>query len=200
MSVSDQSETFSLPAPVKPTREARLLVQESKDYISQVPEPEKDKPRAESKVRVRNYTGERLLREEPRRYRLIASMRQEGLGVRQTCRAAHCDARTVDSVERHANQSVTTIKPKLARTFGEVARLSAERMLEELPSVPLGQLPVFAGVATDKFLNLIGDANFRIEHTIKASEGNIFERMAQFSQNLEKIVQARVVEPLQIQG
>lgn len=186
----------------KPSREVRLLMAEAKEYLAEQPVPfqrGQRSPRKESKARIRNYTAERLLREEPRRYRLIASMRQEGLGIRQTCRAAHCDARTVDSVERHAAQSVTTLKPKLTRGFGELARMSLERLQEEVPTMNQAQLAITAGIATDKFQTLTGDPNFRIEHTIKASEGNIFERIDQLREGLTKVIQARVIEPLQLQ-
>lgn len=76
MEAETESGILALPAPSSSgSEEGRLLIREARDYIAEVPEPKQGEPRAESKRRIRKYTAERLFREEPRRYRLIASMR-----------------------------------------------------------------------------------------------------------------------------
>lgn len=185
-------EVLTLPS--KPTREAKLLIQEAADTLGQVKNSVR---RSESKVYIKNYTGERVMREDPRRFKLIASMRQEGLGMRQTCRAAHCNAATVAAVERLASMSVSTVKARITGNFGQLARMSSERLLEEVGTMNQAQLAVTAGIATDKFLNLIGDP-MRIEHTVKHVDGDIFLCMSKLHEGLEKIISAKVVEPLQI--
>lgn len=209
----DDPGTLTLPAPrsVDSRREAKLLAIEAKEYLaveraaSPVQEG-RSRPRKESGRRITNCTGERLLREEPRRYRLIASMRQEGLGIRQTCRAAHCDARTVASVERLEAQSAPTVKAGLIKKFGQIARYGAERILEELPTIPINQMPMVVGIATDKFAALTGDPNQRIEVNVQHNhQGNIFDRLNNLASELtatirEKMANAREVqsEPLEL--
>lgn len=189
-----------LPARKAKNREGKLLIREAQAYIREVQEQKEGESRAESKRRIARCTGERLFKEEPRRYRLIVSMRSEGLGMRQTCRAAHCDPSTVASVEHREAESTPTVKAKLTRGFGQLARMSLERLQEEVPTMNQAQLAITAGIATDKFQTLTGDPNFRIEHTIKASEGNIFERIDKLREGLTKVIQARVIEsqPLEL--
>lgn len=187
------SELATLPAPT--TFERKLLIQEAEDQLG--PAFTRTK-RAESKHYVQNYTGERLMREEPRRYRLIASMRANGMGLRETCRTAHCNARTVASVERLEAESIATSKAKLTKGYAQLSKMSLERLQEEAPTMPINNLAIVNGIATDKFLNLIGDPGLRVEHTVKHVDGDIFLRMSKLHEGLEKIISAKVVEPLQI--
>lgn len=204
MSVTGDCLTLPAGQTVESKREARLLVQEAREYIAETPAPKSGESRAESKTRIRNYTGQRLMREEPRRYRLIASMRANGLGMRETCRAAHCDARTVASVERQEAETVTTMKPKLAKGFGQLAKMTLERLQEEVPTMNQAQLAVTAGIATDKFLTLAGEANQRIDVNINdsRSQGSIFDRMQELAAQMAKTVQGRVIEaePFQLEN
>lgn len=192
----------ALPAPLKPSREAKLLIQEAQDTLGVVKNSEK---RSESKVYVKNYTGERLLREEPRRYRLIASMRAEGLGMRATCRAAHCNAATVAAVERAESQTIATVKKRIAATTARVAHMSIERIEEEIKTMPVNLLGMTFGIAVDKLQSLTGDPQtINVQHTITPGPG-LFERFAsmtaQVQASVEKVIQAKVIEstPIQIE-
>ena len=51
-------------------------------------------------------------------------------------------------------------------TLGRVARMTAERLEEEIPQMSLQQLAISCGIATDKLQNLTGDVNLRIEHIV----------------------------------
>lgn len=169
------------------SEEGKLLLAEAKDYISQ--------PRGESKKRrVRNYTGTRLFKEEPQRYRLIVGMLAEGVSVRSIMRACKCDARTIRSIERRETETVSQHKTKLIGTLSRVARMTAERMEEEIPKMNHQQLVVACGVATDKLQSLSGDPTYRIEHTIAAPKENLFNRMERLKESIEKIVQAKVID------
>lgn len=192
-------ETLSLPVgqSVDSKREAKLLVQEASDILG----PPASK-RAESKVYVKNYTGLRLFEEEPRRYRLIRSMLAEQMGVRSICRAAHCDSRTVASVERREAETIPTLKKQIAGRTARVAGIAIERLETEVKTMPLNLLAMTYGICVDKLNNLTGDPNLRIEHTINDNRGNIFDRMAELHQSLTKTIQAKVIEaqPLTIEG
>lgn len=198
LALQDQSEAV-LAGPTKENqREAKLLIQEAEDTLGKTP-----KRRAESNVYVRRWTGERMLREQPRRFRLIASMRREGLGVRQTCRAAHCDARTVHSVEALDSEAMPTVKKRLTGLTARIARMSLERIEEEIPHMPVNLLGMTAGIAIDKLQTLTGDPNQRIAIDVTDNRaGNIFDRISQLHGEMAKVIQAKVIEPepLQIEG
>ena len=175
--------------------EGKLLIEEAKDYMAGPPEAKQGEPRAESKKpRLRNYTADRLFKEEPQRYRLISAMLTEGVGIRSIMRACKTDVRTIRSVERRDTATVTTQKTKLIGTLGRVATMTAERLEEEIPKMNHQQLAISMGIATDKLQTLTGDPTVRIDHTLKPGQ-NIFERMANLHADLMKVVHARVIEP-----
>jgi len=99
----------------------------------------------------------------------------------------------VASVDRREAQSVTTQKTKLIGTLGRVARMTAERLEEEIPKMNHQQLAISMGIATDKLQTLTGDP-IRIEHIV-SPQGNIFDRMKSLHADLMKVVQAKVIEP-----
>jgi hypothetical protein len=194
MEAGTKSGVLTLPAPPSGSEEeGKLLIQEAKDYIAEPPpEAKHGEPRAEAKKRrLRNYTGDRLFKEEPQRYRLISAMHIEGVGVRRIMRACKCDVRTIRSVERRDAQTVTTQKTKLIGTLGRVATMTAERLEEEISKMNHQQLAISMGIATDKLQALTGDANLRIEF-VAPGKGNIFDKFNQLAAGLTKAVQARV--------
>jgi hypothetical protein len=192
MSVSDDSgATLALPAKeAKGSRsEAALLITEARESC-----------RTENAQPIRNYTGERLFKERPRLYRLIVSMLAEGvLSQKAIERATRVDHRTIASIERREAESIPATKRKLTTGFGQLARMTLERLQEAVPDMNHAQLAVTAGIATDKFTGLVGDPNLRIEHSIKPGQGNIFDRMADLKEQIIKTVQARVIEPEPLQ-
>lgn len=190
MSVSDESGVAALPGPSGSRQEAALLISEARESC-----------RTENTKPIRNYTGDRLFKERPRLYRLITSMLAEGvLSQKAIERATRVDHRTIASIERREAQSIPSTKRKLTTGFGQLARMTLERLQEVVPEMNHAQLAVTAGIATDKFTVLTGDANFRIEHTITDSRGNIFDKITELAQKMEKSVPGRVVEPLAIEG
>lgn len=194
--MSDNTETLSLPSSGKPTREAKLLVQDAADILG-APTVK----RAESKTYIRRWTGERIMREQPRRFRLIVSMYREGLSVRQICRAAHCDARSVHSCVQLDSEAMPAVKKRLTSATARVARMSIERIEEEIKTMPLNLLGMTFGIAIDKLQNLTGDTNFIVQHNISDNRGNIFDRMAELYQGM-KTIRAEVIEskPLTIEA
>lgn len=182
-------------SPISGSEEGRLLIEEAKDYMgAPVQDTRNGDPRAESKKRrIRNYTGERLFKEEPQRYRLISGMLLEGVGVASIRRACKCDIRTIRSVERREAEGVSHQKTKLIGTLGRVARMSAERMEEEINKMNHAQLAVTCGIATDKLQALTGGANMRVEVTLAAPGENIFDRINRLHVELTKSVGERMI-------
>jgi hypothetical protein len=191
-----------LPSSNGSSEEGKLLIKEAQEYIAKPLEPsEKGEPRAESKKpRIKNYTGERLFKEEPQRYRLVVAMLHEGVALRQIGRACLADTRTVRSVERREACSVPSTKTKLIGTLGRVATMTAARMEEEIPRMNPTQLAVTCGIATDKLQNLTNDQNVKIDVTVHGPGLNIFDRMAQLHAELTKAVKGKVIEsqPLEL--
>jgi hypothetical protein len=175
--------------------EGKLLIEEAKDYMAGPPEAKQGEPRAESKKpRLRNYTAGRLFNEEPQRYRLISAMLTEGVGIRSIMRACKTDVRTIRSVERRDATTVTTQKTKLIGTLARVARMTAERMEEEIPRMNHQSLGISCGISVDKLQTLTGDPTLRIEHSINPGP-NIFDRVAKLHADMMKVVQAKVIKP-----
>jgi hypothetical protein len=190
VSITDDSGTLALPDKKGSRSEAALLIVEARETT-----------RSENQRPVRNYTGERLFKERPRLYRLIASMLAEGvLSQRAIERATKVDHRTIASVERREAESVPATKRKLTTGFGQLARMTLERLQEAVPDMNHAQLAVTAGIATDKFTGLIGDPNQRLEVTIQDNRGNIFDRIASLKSEMEKVITAKEVEPLTIEA
>lgn len=191
--ILDDNGTLSLPAPVQGNRdEGILLISEARQHVRET--------RAEHTQPVKNYTGSRLFKERPRLYRLVAAMLAENLSHKTIKRATLCDNRTIKSVEYREAESIPTMKRKLTTGFGQLAKMTLERLQEVVPDMNHAQLAVTSGIATDKFTVLTGDANFRIEHTITDNRANIFERMAQLQAGLMKVVQGKVIEAELIEG
>lgn len=191
------TEILTLPVgqSVDSKREARLLVQEAKDTVG-----EPLTKRAESKQYIKNYTADRLFREHLRRYKLIRSMLAEQMSIRAIVRAAHCDPRTIKAVERRESASIPTLKKVIAGRTARVASMSIERLEEEVESMPLNLLAMTFGICVDKLNILTGDPNQRIEVNINDNRGNIFDRIQHLASDLAKVVQAREVQPLELEN
>lgn len=122
-------------------------------------------------------------------------MLAEQMGVRAICRAAHCDARTIKSVERRESESIPTLKKRIAGRTARVAGIAIERLETEVKTMPLNLLAMTYGICVDKLNTLTGDPNQRIEVNINDNRGNIFDRMAELREQMAKAVEARVIEP-----
>ena len=180
-------DPLALPVSPSGSEEGKLLIAEAKELIKE--------GRAEHKNRITKHTGERLAKERPRLYRLIAAMLSEEVSLRQIRRTTLCDAYTIRSVERREAESIQTLKTAVTKRTARVCKMSIERMEQELPKMPINQVPVVFGITADKLMSFTGDPNCRIEHIIKRSEGSIFDRIANLQADMEKVIQARVIEP-----
>jgi hypothetical protein len=115
----------------------------------------------------RHYTGERLLRERPLVYnrvvRLLAEPR-EHVSIREICRQCHVTDDTVKAVERRETISIAARKQALMVQAARIAKLAYDRVEDQIDTAPLPQAVVTAGVFTDKFQLLSGDATACLEN------------------------------------
>jgi predicted Zn-ribbon and HTH transcriptional regulator len=111
------------------------------------------------------YTGERLLRERPLVYnrvvRLLAEPR-EHVSIREICRQCHVTDDTVKAVEKREEISIAARKELLMVQAARIAKLAYDRVEDQIDNAPLPQAVVTAGVFTDKFQLLSGDAAARL--------------------------------------
>src|SRR4029450_9561899 len=155
--------------------------------------PEPSKPKG-------NYTGERLKTLRPATYprvvELLAEPR-EHVSIREICRQCHVTDDTVKAVEKREAMSIAARKQELAVQAARIAKLAYDRVEDQIDTAPLPQAVVTAGVFTDKFQLLSGDATARLENfnlNMKpvdiAAEWNKFheaiEAMAKQARNEEK--------------
>jgi hypothetical protein len=109
--------------------------------------------------------SERLLRERPRVYnevvRLLAEPR-EHVSYREICRRCHVTDDTVKAVEKREAIPIAARKEALMVQAARIAKLAYDRVEDQIDSAPLPQAVVAAGVFTDKFQLLSGDATARV--------------------------------------
>jgi hypothetical protein len=199
--LSSNSESQE-PSPSPDSGEGKLLLREAREYMAEPAEQKGEassqngrEPRAESKRRFKGCTGERLFREEPRRYRLIASLLAERtVSDRAICRTCLCDRDTLRSIERREAESSPSVKRKLTQGWGRLSKVTLGRLEEEASNMNHSALAITAGIATDKFLTLSGSPNLIIAHDVNQSGESIFERMARLHDELTKTVRAKIIE------
>jgi hypothetical protein len=113
-----------------------------------------------------NYTGERLLRERPLVYnrvvRLLAEPR-EHVSIREICRQCHVTDDTVKAVEKREAIPIAARKQALMIQAARIAKRAYDRVEDQIDTAPLPQAVVTAGVFTDKFQLLSGDATARLQ-------------------------------------
>jgi hypothetical protein len=114
-----------------------------------------------------NYTGERLKLLRPETYRRIVELLaepREHVSIREICRQCHVTDDTVKAVERREAIPIAARKQELAVQAARIAKLAYNRVEDQIDSAPLPQAVVTAGVFTDKFQLLTGDATARLQN------------------------------------
>jgi predicted Zn-ribbon and HTH transcriptional regulator len=114
-----------------------------------------------SPKRKGNYTGERLKALRPQTYRRVLELLaepREHVSIREICRQCHVTDDTVKAVEKRETISIAARKQELAVQAARIAKLAYNRVEDQIDSASLPQAVVTAGVFTDKFHLLTGDA------------------------------------------
>jgi predicted Zn-ribbon and HTH transcriptional regulator len=146
-----------------------------------------------------NYTGERLKSLRPETYRkvveLLAEPRQH-VSIREICRQCHVTDDTVKAVEKRETISIAARKQELMVQAARIAKLAYDRVEDQIDSAPLPQAVVTAGVFTDKFQLLSGDATARLENfNLNMKPVDLVAEWNKFHEAIrEKIAKGRVEE------
>jgi hypothetical protein len=114
-----------------------------------------------------NYTGERLKILRPEIYRRVVELLaepREHVSIREICRQCHVTDDTVKAVEKREAIPIAARKEALMVQAARIAKLAYDRVEDQIDSAPLPQAVVTAGVFTDKFQLLSGDATARLEN------------------------------------
>ena len=122
-----------------------------------LPEPSKQKG---------NYTGQRLKALRPQIYRRVVELLaepREHISIREICRQCHVTDDTVKAVEKREAIPIAARKQELAVQAARIAKLAYDRVEDQIGTAPLPQAVVTAGVFTDKFQLLSGDATARLQ-------------------------------------
>jgi hypothetical protein len=113
-----------------------------------------------------NYTGERLKVLRPETYRKVVELLaepREHVSIREICRQCHVTDDTVKAVERREAIPIAARKQALMVQAARIAKLAYDRVEDQIDNAPLPQAVVTAGVFTDKFHLLSGDATARLQ-------------------------------------
>ena len=114
-----------------------------------------------------NYTGERFKMLRPEIYRCVVALLaepREHVSIREICRQCHVTDDTVRAVEKREAIPIAARKQALMIHAARIAKLAYDRVEDQIDSAPLPQAVVTAGVFTDKFQLLSGDATARLEN------------------------------------
>src|SRR5215471_4943909 len=114
-----------------------------------------------------NYTGERLKMLRPEIYRRVVELLaepREHVSIREICRQCHVTDDTVKAVEKREAIPIAARKEALMIQAARIAKLAYDRVEDQIDTAPLPQAVVTAGVFTDKFQLLSGDATARLEN------------------------------------
>jgi predicted Zn-ribbon and HTH transcriptional regulator len=120
----------------------------------------------EPSKRKANYTGERLKALRPQTYRRVVELLaepREHVSIREICRQCHVTDDTVKAIEKREAMSIAARKQELAVQAARIAKLAYDRVEDQIDTAPLPQAVVTAGVFTDKFQLLSGDATARFQ-------------------------------------
>ena len=87
------------------------------------------------------------------------------LGTRRIADVFGVSRETVRALWRKASESceLDHYKKEVAASYGHLARIAVERMIEEVDEMPRASLPVLAAIATDKHALLSGGVTARVE-------------------------------------
>jgi hypothetical protein len=116
------------------------------------------------------FSGERLQVRDPERYAAIIAMLAQGMPRIRIARVLHVSVNTVRAVETNAAGAVDQEKKAAAGLAYTGAVLAFERVIEDLSDedtvskIPTAAKATVAGIMTDKYLVLRGEAGLIIDH------------------------------------
>lgn len=114
------------------------------------------------------FTAAGLARNEQRRESVVR-MLAEGLSIAAVARAHGMSRNTVMAAARRFGPQIEQRKQSVGALALDVARLSIERIRDEIDDMPKASLPIIAGVMIDKAQLLSGAPTARVEHVERSA-------------------------------
>ncbi|NBW12069.1 MAG: hypothetical protein EBR82_28965, partial [Caulobacteraceae bacterium] len=111
------------------------------------------------------YTGERLFRQEPEKYRTIVTMLAAGRGIRAIKKACGVHHDTIRAVAAREGRPIDTLKQRIVENLEAAIDVGTDRLVEVVDSMKAEALPIAIGVLIDKHQLLTGQATARVETT-----------------------------------
>ena len=141
------------------------------------------------------FTAERLMERRPSIYRAVVDALGQGLGVRQICRAYKVSHHTVAAVMAREPKAIATVKEGTIGKLRQFAMMAADRLLDEVHTMPVGSIPLAMGIAIDKAQLLDGGATSRIEHADAGPTHEDYLRMV-----LGNVIEAEILPGTGLSG
>ncbi len=126
------------------------------------------------------FTGKRLFKNDPERYRNIISLVAEGLPIIRISKLLNVSAHTVRGIREREEGIVAQVKERLIAYCRDGAQMCAEAILEDLDDevrrkkISTRDKSIIFGVLTDKYQLLSGGATARVELTLPQPEHEDF--------------------------
>src|SRR5436190_15338721 len=115
------------------TNESLILKEQAELEAAPFLFSENDLPRIDKTQPKFHCTGERLFRDEPKRYKAVVKLLAEpGVSIRSICETLHVTDDTVRAVKERENIAIAAQKRTLLSNITHGLRLASERVIEVL--------------------------------------------------------------------
>ena len=112
------------------------------------------------------FTGNKLAEQDPKKYARIVQNLGEGKPMTRIARSEKVAPETVTAIARRERKTVDAVRELTAGLFSYAAQACVMKLIEKLEAdeIPVGVLPVAAGIISDKARAYEGEATTIVEH------------------------------------
>ena len=112
------------------------------------------------------YTGNKLAEKDPHKYARIVQNLGEGKPMTRIAKTEKVAPETVTAIARRERKTVDAVRELTAGLFSYAAQACVMKLIEKLEAdeIPVGVLPVAAGILSDKSRAYEGEATTIVEH------------------------------------
>lgn len=174
---------------------------DSEQFLLSFPElkPPKFINEVAKKAEKERYTGERLKKDHPEVYKwLCLALADPRMSYRRITEISGVKHYILKAIEWQEGLAIAANKKVLANKWGCVSDLVTDKLIELVPeATKIGELSVLGGIATDKRMQLLGDATQKIDITFNQGPTlaeQMREMLAQAEAKFREMKQAQVVE------
>ena len=135
------------------------------------------------------YTLERLAAQRPETLQYIVYLRAQGIPVRRVQKLCKVSPHTVLAVDKFYQDAINEQRKEVASQWQYIARLTTDEIIgrfvdeEQIDKVPIKELAMLAGIATDKSELMAGKPTARLERVEPVADSDAF-----------KLLEAQVVD------